>query len=107
LNEYESYHLESEYITIVEGPPPEFAKLTDVWPLSLHDGPEPAAQAVCKLRTFNGEEMLERCRRAWAEGRPVRLDYPNRDGERMEADIVATRAETIDQGDLIYLWVRL
>jgi len=107
LNEYENHHLESEYITIVEGPPPEFVKFTEVWPLSLHDGPAPATQALCKLRTFNGEAMMERCRRAWSEGRSVRLDYPNSNGDRMEADIIATRAETIEQGDLLYLWVRL
>jgi hypothetical protein len=51
--------------------------------------------------------MLERCRNAWEEGRPVRLDYPNGEGGRDEADILAIRAESREEGDVLYLWVEL
>jgi hypothetical protein len=34
------------------------------------------------------------------------LDYPNRLGLRQQAEIAAARTETIQDGDLLHLWVR-
>jgi hypothetical protein len=37
----------------------------------------------------------------------VHLDYPDGEGGRLEADIVAVRTETVEQGDILHLWVCL
>lgn len=106
-----SYYYEQgtdvEFITIVEGPAPDFAPIANEWPWSLHEGPACAVCAVCRLRTFDGEALAERCRVAWQEGRPVCLDYPDGEGGRQEAEIIAARADTVEEGDVLYLWVCL
>jgi hypothetical protein len=35
----------------------------------------------------------------------VRLDYPDGEGGRQEADIVAVRMEMVEEGDILHLWV--
>jgi hypothetical protein len=107
VNEYHEDGIEVEFITIVEGPAPDFMPVSAEWPLSLHEGPGSAVCAMCKLRTFDGEALAERCRTAWNEDRPVRLDYPDTEGGRLEADIVAVRTEEVEQGGVLYLWVCL
>ncbi len=107
LNEYHENDIEVEFITIVEGPPPNFASISSDWPASLHEGSESAMFATCQLRTMDGGSLLDRCRGAWREGRPVHLDYPDGEGGRQEADIVAARVESIDQGEVLNLWVCL
>ena len=107
MNEYHEDNTQVEFITIVEGPTPDFTPISTEWPLSLQEGTSNALCAVCKLRTFDGHALAERCRTAWREDRPVRLDYPDDEGGRQEADIVAVRAETVDQGDVLHLWVCL
>lgn len=97
---------EPEYITIVEGPEPEFVSHDETWALSLLEGYEYTGVDQCQLRTFNGPAMVERCRKAWAEGRPVLLDYPNRLGLRRHVHVAAARYREIEQGPLLYLWVR-
>jgi hypothetical protein len=98
--------IEPEFITIVEGPEPEFVSHEETWALSLLEGPEYIGVSRCQLRTYNGSAMVERCRQAWAEGRPVLLDYPNRFGLRKHAQVVAARHKEIEQGPLLLLWVR-
>jgi hypothetical protein len=107
VNEYHEDNTQVEFITIVEGPTPDFTPTSSEWPWSLHEGPADTVCAVCKLRTLNGTAMMERCRNAWEEERPVRLDYPDGEGGREEADILAVRMDTLDEGDILYLWVRL
>jgi hypothetical protein len=107
VKDYNEGGIEAEVITIVEGPTPEFEPISSEWPLGLPEGPEGSLCATCKLRTFDGEAMAERCRSAWREGRPVHLDYPDGDGGRQKADIFAVRAEELDEGDVLYLWVAL
>jgi hypothetical protein len=97
---------EPEFITIVEGPEPEFVSHDETWTLSLLEGHEYIGVDRCQLRTFNGSAMVERCRSAWTEGRPVLLDYPNRFGLRKHVQVVAARYEEIEQGPLLFLWVR-
>ena len=41
---------EPEWITIVEGPPPEFRPVPDLWPLSVYEDPHPHRVAVCQMR---------------------------------------------------------
>jgi hypothetical protein len=95
-----------EFITIVEGPEPEFSSHNDVWALSLLEGADYIGLERCRLRTFNGPAMVERCRNAWAEGRPVVLDYPNRLGLRRQTSVAAARWEEVTEGMLLHLWVR-
>ena len=99
-------HIEPEFITIVEGPEPEFTEHNDIWALSLLEGADYIGLESCRMRTYNGPSMLQRCRSAWAEGRPVLLDYPNRLGLRCQVEIAAARYEQVDEGDLLHLWVR-
>ncbi len=105
----DTYHdsTQAEFITIVEGPTPDFTPASEDWPWSLLESANGTVCALCELRTFDGEALLNRCRAAWRQGRPVRLDYPDGSGGRQEADIVAARTDTVDQGDVIYLWVAL
>ena len=96
-----------EKITIVEGPTPEFQPSQEAWLPSLAEGPHLAPAAICQLRTFNGPAMIERCRRAWSQGRPVFLDFRQPDGLRREAQVLAARFSELPEGHVLILWVRL
>ena len=98
---------EPELITIVEGPPPEFQPVPDLWPLSIYEDPQPSLVAVCQMRTFSGPKMMDRCQRAWDEDRPVKLDFPDRAGARQQANIVAVRWSEVEEGHLLHLWVQI
>jgi hypothetical protein len=97
---------EAVYITIVEGPPPEFVEADMHWTDSLAEGASQSIIAVCETRTLNGEALVERCRRAWDEGRLALLDFPMSDGNRAEVEIVATRWEQVSEGQKLILWVK-
>jgi hypothetical protein len=96
---------EAAYITIVEGPPPEFVEVDTYWTASLAEGPFQSVIAMCETRTLNGEALVERCRQAWQEGRSARLDFPQFDGERTEVEILAARWEQVTEGQKLILWV--
>jgi hypothetical protein len=97
---------EPEFITIVEGPGPEFSEHHDTWALSVLEGAVHIGLERCLVRTFNGGGLVERCRAAWHSNRPVLLDYPDRLGLRRRAEIVAARTQTVEEGDVLHLWVR-
>jgi hypothetical protein len=103
---------EAAYITIVEGPPPEFRAANHPWTASLAEGPDWTAVASCEMRTFNGQDLVERCRGAWRDGRPARLDYPVQmmayapPSGRAEVEIVAARWRDVPEGQVLTLWVR-
>jgi hypothetical protein len=107
VSEYHEDNTQVEFITIVEGPTPDFTPTPAEWPWSLQEGPNDTVCAVCRLRAYDAEALANRCREAWAQDRPVRLDYPDGEGGRQEADIVAVRTESVDQGDILHLWVCL
>ena len=96
---------EPEMISIIEGPPPEFMLAQDFWASSVWEGQMPRAVGMCQMRTFNAGSLMERCRRAWSEGRPVHLDFPQMDGLRQEVEVLAAKPGHVEEGDLIYLWV--
>ncbi|HLF24690.1 MAG TPA: hypothetical protein VJG32_00010 [Anaerolineae bacterium] len=98
---------EPELITIVEGPPPDFHLAHELWPFSLWEGSVAQVVALAQMRTLNGPAMLERCLRAWAEARPVMLDFPQLDGLRRKAEVLAARVTSIDEGEVLNLWVAL
>ncbi len=97
----------AEVISIIEGPPPEFQPPKEIWSLSLSENARLASVMYCQLRTLSGPRMLTRCQTAWAENRPVRLDYPDKMGLRHQADVVAARWTEVEEGHLLHLWVHL
>ena len=98
---------EPELITIVEGPTPDFHPTPQRWLQSIYEGPDDRAIAMCQLRTLKGEDILARCQNAWREGRPVRLDFPDRLRLRQQVDVVAMRLQQLEEGPLMLLWVSL
>jgi hypothetical protein len=99
--------IEPELITIIEGPTPEFRLTPQEWVQSIHEGPADQMVAVCQLRTSNGESIMERCRKAWREGRPVKLDFPDELRMRRQVDVVSIRLQELEEGPLLLLWVTL
>jgi len=97
--------MEPELITIIEGPTPDFMPHPHGWVQSIYEGPEEIDVALCQLRTGNGQDIVERCQRAWNEGRPVRLDYPDDLRLRQQLDVVALRLTQVDEGELLLLWL--
>jgi hypothetical protein len=57
------------------------------------------------MRTFNAQNLMDRCQRAWREGRSVHLDFPQMDGLRQEVEVLAAKPGHVEEGDLISLWV--
>jgi hypothetical protein len=98
---------EPQKITIIEGPPPTFEMATETWLYGLVEGSVPAQVALCRLRTFNGAALVERCFRAWRDRQGVTLEYRGEDGSTQQAAIVAARWTEVDEGQLLTLWVRL
>ena len=97
---------EPEFITIVEGPTPEFRTAIEPWLYSLVEMKEPFMIAVCEVRSLNGKVLRERCQRTWREGRPMRLDFRKMNGLRQQLEIVTVRLEELPEGDLLHIWVR-
>lgn len=99
--------MEPELITIIEGPTPDFMPHPQMWVQSVLEGPEERDVAVCQLRTATGKDIIERCQRAWREGRAVVLDYPDDLRMRQQVDVVALRLEEGEAGEVLLLWVSL
>ncbi len=98
---------ESEKITIIEGPPPTFQLVQEPLLLGMTEGPQPRQIAMCRLRTFNGPALVERCHRSWRQGQPIRLEFRSEDGLTEEAPIVAARWMELQEGHMLLLWVSL
>jgi hypothetical protein len=94
-------------ITIIEGPPPVFEDVREGWPLGLNESPNLHKLAMTRLRTFNGPSLVERCYRAWHNRQTILLEFRAADGLVHKTPIVATRTVEGDEGQLIFLWVRL
>ena len=97
---------ESELITIIEGPTPEFHISTDPWTFSVLEGKGAYVTAACQVRSFNGQKLMERCERAWRTNRPIRLDFRQMDGLRRQVDIIGARLDKVDGVDVLNLWIR-
>lgn len=96
-----------EKITIIEGPPPTFEAATETWLYALAEGPSPSRIALCRLRTFNGPALVERCYRAWQNRQSAALEFRSEDGLTQQAQIVAARWAELDDGQILLIWVRL
>jgi hypothetical protein len=94
-------------ITIIEGPPPIFEDVHDGWPLGLNESPSLHKLALTRLRTFNGPALVERCYRNWRNHHTIHLEFRATDGLVHKTPIVASRTTETDDGQVIFLWVRL
>jgi len=99
--------LQPAYITIVEGPPPDFQEVTNQWAIGVLESHLASDVALVEMRAFDGQKLVQRCADAWADGRPARFNFPLGNGNRGELDIAAARWERTPDGDKLYLWVRL
>jgi hypothetical protein len=97
---------EPELITILEGPTPDFSPAPHVTLQMVQEGPVDTETAYCELRTANGEDIMERCRNAWQEARPVKLDFPDEMRMRQQVDVVAARLREVPEGMVLMLWLR-
>ena len=96
-----------EKITIIEGPTPMWEAPTESWALSFSEGPTLPRVALTRLRTLNGPSLVERCWKAWDEGRSVHLEYRDEDGVTQEAQIIAARYTEVQEGHVLLLHVNL
>ena len=99
--------LEPEFITILEGPTPEFQSHVQLWNWGIYQGMQESDIGLCELRTNNGADIRARCRQAWDEGRKVQLDFPDELRMRQKVDVVSLRLDERDEGMVLKLWVYL
>ncbi len=93
-------------ITIIEGPAPTFEATSDLWVQGLAESSLQSEIVTTRLRTFDGQDLVERCRRAWRNQQNIQLEYRTLEGFPDEVPIVAARSLTTEEGDLLILWVR-
>ncbi len=96
-----------EKITIIEGPPPIFEHVNDGWAIGLNESPHVLVPALTRLRTFNGNALVERCHRAWNKQETIHLHYRNDMGLEQTAPILAARNVETSDGNVLLLWVYL
>ncbi|MBV6394539.1 MAG: hypothetical protein HFACDABA_00104 [Anaerolineales bacterium] len=101
----EQVTLMDDKITIIEGPPPVFESVNDGWAMGLNEGPAFSIPLLTRLRTFNGNSLVERCYRAWRGQKDIHLHYRNELGLEQTAPILAARNVTTQEGDVLLLWV--
>jgi len=101
-------------ITIIEGPTPIFERLSGnpehkeepSWSVGILEGPYLYDTFLTTLRTFDSNKLLERCKAAWEARQTMFLEYKDEIGLRKEDPIIAARALTVEEGDMLLLWVR-
>lgn len=93
-------------ITIIEGPNPEFERVSDGWALGLNESPALYGIALTRLRTFNGAALVERCHRMWSQNEPIYLHYRNPLGLEQKVPILAARTSETEEGRVLFLWIR-
>ena len=98
---------ETRKITIIEGPPPTFELTRDPWLLGLTECPVPTRVVLCRVRTFNGPDLVERCYQAWRDAQSINLEYRSQEGLTQQAPIVAVRWVEQSEGHVLFLWLRL
>jgi len=101
-------------ITIIEGPTPIFERLsgdparTDDhnWAVGILEGPFLYDTFLTTLRTFDSGKLLDRCKNAWEAKQTMFLEYKDEIGLRKEDPIIAARGVTVEEGNMLLLWVR-
>ncbi len=107
MEQQATMNTETEKITIIEGPTPQFEPPHEAWPQSVGEGPTMRKVAMTRLRTFNGPALVERCWRAWDKGDQIQLEYRDDEGLTQLAKIVAARCSEVAEGQVLFLYVRL
>lgn len=95
-----------EKITIIEGPTPTFERIVDGWALGLNESPDLFDLVLTRVRTFNGNALVERCHRTWRTQGNIYLHYRNRLGLEERAPIMAARNVDTHDGNMLLLWCR-
>ena len=93
-------------ITIIEGPPPEFENVNDGWAMGLNETLGNFELALTRLRTFNGQALVERCHRIWKNNLPMYLQFKNAVGLEDQVPILAVRNVDTNDGQVLFIWVR-
>ena len=101
-------------ITIIEGPTPTFETIHEddrfgggqSWAHGVLEGPFLTDVAFTTLRTFNSARLMERCENAWQEKETMYLVYRDTIGLTKETPIIAVRAGQMEEGEVLFLWVR-
>jgi hypothetical protein len=101
-------------ITIIEGPTPVFERLSGdperseelSWAVGILEGPFLYDTFLTTLRTFDSSKLLDRCKTTWESRQTMFLEYKDEVGLRKEDPIIAARALTVEEGDMLLLWVR-
>ncbi len=93
-------------ITIIEGPPPVFEAVGEIWASGLNESPILYDMMQTRLRTFNGPALVERCHRTWRQHETMYLIYRDEMGLEEQAPIFAARSIQTSDGDVLLLWVR-
>jgi len=75
--------------------------------MGLNESPHVLVPALTRLRTFNGNALVERCHRAWRRKDPILLHYRNDMGLEQTAPILAARNVESPDGHMLLLWVYL
>ena len=70
------------------------------------EGPLLYRVATTSVRSFDSQALLERCTRAWKQNQTMFLEYQDEIGLRKEAQIIAAQALSVEEGDVLQLWVR-
>src|SRR4030065_1562355 len=96
---------EQAKITIIEGPPPTFEAATEAWLLGLTEGLVLSHVAICRVRTANGPQLVERCYRAWRDHQSIALEYRAEEGTAQQAPNVVARGTERALGHMNALWV--
>jgi hypothetical protein len=93
-------------ITIIEGPPPVFEPVDEAWALGLNESVAYHSAVLTRLRTFNGQALVERCHRVWSKKEPIFLHYRNRLGLEEKVPILAARSTEVEGGQVLFLWIQ-
>jgi len=101
-------------ITIIEGPTPVFERLSGDpdrseelnWAIGILEGPFLYDTFLTTLRTLDSNKLLDRCKTTWEARQTMFLEYKDEIGLRKEDPIIAARALTVEEGDMLLLWVR-
>lgn len=109
-----SFFIMNNKITVIEGPTPEFQIISNTnamegslnWVGSVLEGPFLYDTAFTNLRTFDSQKLMDRCLENWQARQTMYLEYRDRLGLRREDPIIAARAVTVEEGDMLLLWVR-
>ncbi|HWS24164.1 MAG TPA: hypothetical protein VN226_07010 [Anaerolineales bacterium] len=94
-------------ITIIEGPTPVFEPVQDGWALGLNETSSFSVTALTRLRTFNGQALVERCYRRWNQKQSICLHYRDELGLEAKAPILAARSVDTADGQVLLLWLHI